>query len=306
MPEYAYATVDVFTVDRFGGNPLAIVSDARGLSDGQMQAIAAEFNYSETTFVLPPENRNNTARVRIFTRTAEVPFAGHPNVGAGFFLGQQPTVFGAAVGSTMRFEEQAGLVEVELLRDAGGAVAGASITAPGDLDIGERMDATQLAKCLSLSPEGILTDHHAPTLASVGLPFFLAQTDIDTLATASPNLDAMAAAVKEGRGDSRLRLAIFIYARKGAGIGDLRARMFAPLGGTFEDPATGSASAALGAFLMSLDPRSDATEAIQIEQGVEMGRRSEIGVHVHKAYGRIESVRVSGRCVPVMCGTIEA
>ncbi|HIF10328.1 MAG TPA: PhzF family phenazine biosynthesis isomerase [Sneathiellales bacterium] len=112
-----FATVDVFTAERFGGNPLAVVLDGRDLSAAQMQHIAADFNYSETTFVLPPQDPTHTARVRIFTPRAEVPFAGHPNVGTAFVLAQLGQVFGCPIGDQLQFGEQAGLVEVELLTD---------------------------------------------------------------------------------------------------------------------------------------------------------------------------------------------
>src|SRR3954471_16892413 len=129
MPTYAFVTLDVFTNQRFGGNPLAVFTDARGMSDAQMQALAAEFNLSETTFVLPPRDPANTARVRIFNRTAEMPFAGHPNVGTAFalakHLGGRPDSF--------RFEEQAGLVRVTLRYSAVGEPEGAEIEAPQPL-----------------------------------------------------------------------------------------------------------------------------------------------------------------------------
>src|SRR3954471_8059695 len=123
MPTYAFVTLDVFTNQRFGGNPLAVFTDARGMSDAQMQALAAEFNLSETTFVLPPEDPANTARVRIFNRTAEMPFAGHPNVGTGYVLASQ----GRDREGALRFEEIAGLVEVRVARDSGGGLTGAVI-----------------------------------------------------------------------------------------------------------------------------------------------------------------------------------
>src|SRR5258707_6354436 len=118
MRTYSFVTVDVFTDRRFGGNPLAVFPDARGLSDADMQSLAAEMNLSETTFVLPPADPANTARVRIFNRTAEMPFAGHPNVGTGFVLAG----LGRDAGGTLRFEEIAGLVEVRAARDAKGAL----------------------------------------------------------------------------------------------------------------------------------------------------------------------------------------
>src|SRR5919106_3823508 len=116
MPTYSFVTVDVFTERRFGGNPLAVFPDAHGLSDGEMQSLAAEFNLSETTFVLPPADAANSARVRIFNRTAEMPFAGHPNVGTGWVLAG----LDRARDGLLRFEEIAGLVEVRA--DSGGVV----------------------------------------------------------------------------------------------------------------------------------------------------------------------------------------
>src|SRR6188474_2998985 len=110
MRTFAFVTVDVFTDRRFGGNPLAVFPDARGLSDAQMQSLAAEFNLSETAFVLPPADPANSARVRIFTRKSEMPFAGHPNVGTGFVLAQM----GLDKGGVLLFEEIGGLVEVQI------------------------------------------------------------------------------------------------------------------------------------------------------------------------------------------------
>src|ERR1700687_821586 len=114
MTQIAYETVDVFTEQRFGGNPLAVIPDARGLGSADMQRIAREFNYSETTFVEPPADPANTAKVRIFTPASELPFAGHPNVGTAFVLGRMRSVFDNAVGDVLRFEEAAGLGPVEL------------------------------------------------------------------------------------------------------------------------------------------------------------------------------------------------
>src|SRR6266852_1437983 len=121
MRTYSFVTVDVFTDRRFGGNPLAVFPDARGLSDADMQSLAAEFNLSETTFVLPPEDPAHTARVRIFNRTSEMPFAGHPNVGTGYVLARE----GRDKDGVLRFEELAGLVEIKVDRDPAGALTGA-------------------------------------------------------------------------------------------------------------------------------------------------------------------------------------
>jgi trans-2,3-dihydro-3-hydroxyanthranilate isomerase len=154
-----FFTVDVFTDRPFGGNPLAVVPDARGVTAAQMQAIAAEFNLSETTFVLPPEDPAHTAQVRIFTPRAELPFAGHPNVGTAFVLAAVADAAGAvrpADGDTMLFEEKAGLVAVTLLRD-GATVSGARLAAPQALVRGEEIDSETVAAACSLAPGDIDT-----------------------------------------------------------------------------------------------------------------------------------------------------
>ncbi len=302
MTDFEYVTVDVFTAQRFGGNPLAVVLDARGMTDAQMQQVAAEFNYAESTFVLPPRNPKNTAQVRIFTRAQEVPFAGHPNVGTGFVLAQQKEIFGEAPGSSMRFEEKAGLVTVDIIREAA-TVVGARIKAPRALETGSTMDSAAFGACASVPTEAIITERHLPTLASVGLPFYVAETNIESLAKAHANLDAFrSAAEKYGLADLSGRLSVFIYARHGDGIEALRARMFAPLSNNWEDPATGSASAALGAFLLSLENQTSAR--IEIEQGVEMGRPSKIIIHAQKSNDVVDNVAIEGRCVAMMHGEL--
>ncbi len=298
-----YVTLDVFTEQPFGGNPLAVIPDARGLIAAQMQSIATEFNYSETTFVLPPENPAHAARIRIFTPTDEIPFAGHPNVGTAYVLGRRPTLFGRPVADRMVFEEKAGLVQIDLLRE-GGEVVGAGFVAPKPLEIGGEVDVATLAACVSLPSEAIVAHAHGPRIVSVGLPFAVAElTDLDALAAARPDTAAFTEAGKQHwhRDD---RFSVFVYVRTGDGIEQLRARMFAPLSNIPEDPATGSAAAALSAYLASLDPRHDAVIDIAIAQGVEMGRPSAIGVQVGKRGGRVETVRISGRCVPMMQGTL--
>src|SRR5471030_1867986 len=137
-----YITVDVFTDRAFGGNPLAVVLDAVGLSTAQMQAIATEFNYAETTFVLPPRDSAHDAQVRIFTVTTEMPFAGHPNVGTAFVLATQA----AKAPARLKFEEGAGLVAVAILQ-SGGRVVGAELTAPQPLQRLTLFGAEQAASC---------------------------------------------------------------------------------------------------------------------------------------------------------------
>lgn len=303
MPTVSFTTVDVFTSNRFEGNPLAVMTDARGLSDGDMQKIAAEFGYSEVTFVLPPENPENTARVRIFTPTMEVPFAGHPNVGTAYVLGGRGEVFGKPVGDVMRFEEKAGLVTVGLRRD-GDRVASAAIRAPGPLVTGRTVAEETVARCISIDASQVSARIHHPVLASVGLSFIVAELrDLDALAAARPNLACFqdaAGPTPEGNHD----FSLFVYVRTPEAPWAIRARMFAPLDNVPEDPATGSASAALAAYLVSLEADADMKVSLTIEQGVEMGRRSIIGVDVVKTNGVITDVTISGACVEVMRGEV--
>ncbi|MEA2804634.1 MAG: trans-2,3-dihydro-3-hydroxyanthranilate isomerase, partial [Rhodospirillaceae bacterium] len=172
MPTYSFVTVDVFTDRRFGGNPLAVFPDASGLSDGEMQSLAAEFNLSETTFVVPPEDPSNTARVRIFNRTSEMPFAGHPNVGTGWVLAG----LGRDRDSVLRFEEIAGLVEVRVERDGkGGKLHAVTIAAPQPLSLGAEMPVELLAGCVGLDVSDVVVTAHRPIAASVGNSFVIAE-----------------------------------------------------------------------------------------------------------------------------------
>lgn len=286
MPDYAYATVDVFTERRFGGNPLAVFTDARGLDGATMQALAAEMNYSETTFVLPPDDPAHTARVRIFHRTAEMPFAGHPNVGTAWLL----LALGLATGPVLRFEELAGLVETS--RRADGAI---EIAAPRPLSRGAALPPAGIAACLSVAPDRIATRAHPPVAASVGVDFVLAELEPGTLPQLAPDLAAFRRLAAGGEGD---RLSILAYEREADRI---RARMFAPLAGTWEDPATGSANAALAALLLSLG--TDSALSLDIVQGVEMGRPSALSARAWRATDGIRA-SIAGQCVPVFTGTI--
>ncbi|MDU0363707.1 PhzF family phenazine biosynthesis protein [Rhizobium sp. 25PS6] len=303
MNTLSYVTVDVFTSTRFEGNPLAVISDARGLSDAAMQKIATEFNYSEVTFVLPPEDPQNSARVRIFTPTMEIPFAGHPNVGTAYVLGQQAEIFGKPVGDTLRFEEKAGIVEISLKR-SGGKVAAAAIRAPQPLTIGDTIAAETIAGCVSLDPSVIVSTTHAPVFASVGLNFAVAEVNgLEALAAVRSNLAGFQAAAGR-QTTSGHDFSLFLYVRTAENPWNIRARMFAPLDNVPEDPATGSASAALGAYLVSLAPEADMNVGITIEQGVEMGRRSVITLDIVKSNGIVTDVVISGGCVSVMRGEI--
>jgi trans-2,3-dihydro-3-hydroxyanthranilate isomerase len=281
-----FVTVDVFTDVRFGGNPLAVFPDASGLSDREMQALAREFNLSETTFVLPPTDPRNTARVRIFDRTAEMPFAGHPNVGTGWVLARE----GRAPDGRLRFEEIAGTVEIVV--DA----LGATIQAPQPLSTGAGPPADGIATAAGLAGADLMTSAHPPMLASVGLPFVVVEVSADTLTRAAPQEAAFRRLRDAWRPGEDL--ALHLYARTGSGR--LRARMFSPLSGTPEDPATGSANATLAAFLLSLT--ADEQLSCTIEQGAEMGRPSLLRATARRTPDGIRAT-IGGNCVEVLSGT---
>lgn len=303
MPAYDFVTVDVFTTTRFGGNPLAVITDARGITTGQMQSIATEFNYSESTFVLPPNSAANSARVRIFTPTTEIPFAGHPNVGAGYIVARGGEIFGSPVGDSLRFEELAGIVAIELLRD-GDEIVGSRITAPEPFSRGPDLDVNLIAPCASLTANEIVVSNHAPTSISVGLPFVAIELpNLETLARAKPDIAAFERA--DGRIPAQdIRLSLFAYTVVSTDPSIVQARMFAPLDNVPEDPATGSASGALGGFLASLRQESDLDLSLTVRQGYEMGRPSKIELHIQKRGGEINRVMIAGQCVEVMRGTI--
>jgi len=300
MPTYSFVTVDVFTDRRFGGNPLAVFPDASGLSDGEMQSLAAEFNLSETTFVVPPEDPSNTARVRIFNRTSEMPFAGHPNVGTGWVLAG----LGRDRDSVLRFEEIAGLVEVRVERDGkGGKLHAVTIAAPQPLSLGAEMPVELLAGCVGLDVSDVVVASHRPVVASVGNFFVIAEVKAAALSRAAPDISRFRSAVEAFPTLGPRRLPLYLYAHDGqsADTTRLRARMFSPLSGTIEDAATGSAATPLAALLLSLT--TDSKRRYDITQGVEMGRPSLLACSAWRAADGIRA-NVGGGCVPVLKGEI--
>jgi trans-2,3-dihydro-3-hydroxyanthranilate isomerase len=295
-----YVTVDVFSDRVFGGNPLAVVLDAQGLHTAAMQAIAVEFNYSETTFVLPPRDPACAAHVRIFTPRTEVPFAGHPNVGTAVVIARELEAGGSPAPERMTFEELAGRVALRLLRGQGGVV-GAEVAAPVALSIGAAVTADEAAACLSIDPREIVLSTHAPKVLSVGLPFLVAEVaSRAVLGRAKPNALVHERVLPPIGTDS-----VFAYARQSDGT-SLAARMFSPLDGVVEDPATGSAAAATIALLAALHAEREATIEWRIEQGVDMGRPSVIRGRTEKHDGNVAAVYIAGSAVPVMRGLLDA
>ncbi|MBV9529087.1 PhzF family phenazine biosynthesis protein [Sphingomonas sp.] len=293
MRRFAFQTVDVFTSARFGGNPLAVFPDASGLSDCEMQRLATEFNLSETTFVLPPRDPVHDAEVRIFTPAHEMPFAGHPNVGTAFVLAGM----GRDRGGKLLFEEIAGLVEARIEHDAEGAVRGAEIDAPAALAIGGEVAPELIARCIGLTPGDLRLAYHRPLVASVGAAFAFVEVERAALGRAAPDISAFRDLAANHSANKGLA-AVHLYARDGAFVAG---RMFAPLSGVLEDPATGSANAALGALLLSLDGGDELT--IAATQGVEMGRPSALRVRARRTATGIRS-SIAGDCVPVMRGEV--
>lgn len=289
---YVFETVDVFTTQRFGGNPLAVFPDAQGLSDEAMQRLATEFNLSETTFVLPPSDATHSARVRIFNRSHEMPFAGHPMVGTAYVLATRA----ADSPSAFTFEVPAGLVQVRLHYEGDG-VAGAEIDAPRPLTTGVQIAVEDIAASVGLAGGDVSCTAHPPMLATVGNTYVIAEVAPEALPRAVPDLAAFRRVLAATPGlDGRYSL--YLYARRADGAVD--ARMFAPLVGTFEDPATGSAATPLAALLLSLTSADELR--VDIHQGVAMGRPSLLRASAYRADDGIRA-RVGGDCVPVFSGT---
>ena len=288
-----YETVDVFTDRKFGGNPLAVLPDGAGLSTEQMQAIAAEFNYAETTFVMPPRDPKNTAHVRIFTPRAEMPFAGHPNVGTAFVLAR----LGRVTADKLIFEEKAGLVPMDLMRE-GGSIVATRLAAPQPLALGEDIAPAIVAEATGLKPSDIVG---RPVIASTGNNFLFAEvTSRTVLKEAAYNIDAFTKHLPMAR-----TVGVHLYVEaKEEGV-EIQSRMFAPLYGVPEDPATGSANVSLIGLLASRDPRSDCVLEKTIGQGFDMGRPSILQGRAEKKAGKVTATYIGGKCVPMMSGTIE-
>lgn len=295
-----FETVDVFTNQLFGGNPLAVVLDAEGLSTDQMQNIAAEFNYSETTFVLPPSDPAHSAEVRIFTPKREMPFAGHPNVGTAYVLAKLGSVFGKAIGGSLTFEEKAGLVKINLT-ETDGQLSGARLISPQPFSRGVELKPEDVARAVSLNTASISTVSHAPCVASTGAPFVIAELKSrEALDKAEPNGSVFADVVPMDFATS-----IHLYVQEKHKGADIQARMFAPLHNIREDPATGSANVALIGLLASLEAQADLTCKATILQGEAMGRPSYLHASAIKKSGEVVETAIGGECVPFMSGTIE-
>ncbi|MGI9262036.1 MAG: PhzF family phenazine biosynthesis protein [Woeseiaceae bacterium] len=265
--KHHFYTCDVFTKTRFGGNQLAVLPDATGLSTEEMQQIAREFNYSESTFVSPSEN-DCTRKVRIFTPSIEVPFAGHPNVGTAFVLAATGALGDIGDGVAVTFDEAAGVVPITIKPGDGGQLC-CELRAPEVLTLGDPLDPEIVANALSLEVGDIATSTHLPQAASVGLPFLMVELgSVEALRRARCNSDVL-----EKLHDDGIVADVHMYVHSNDEF-DIRARMFAPLDGVPEDPATGSANCALAALLTRYAKDGETEYSWRIAQGVEMGRPS--------------------------------
>lgn len=302
MPRYRYLTADVFTDTAFGGNQLAVFPDARGIPEHRLLDVTREFNYSETTFVYPPVDPGHTRHVRIFTPGAEVPFAGHPTVGTAHVLASIGAI--SLTGDTTRivFEEGVGPVPVSITSSAGTPTF-AQLSVAKLPEVGPPPpDRQTLAAVLGLTPDDLLDGDWSAATLSCGLPFlFVAVRDRAAVGRARIVMDPWERALR-GRWASE----VFVFACDAERPGsDIRARMFAPALNVPEDPATGSANAALAGYLAARTPTRDGVLSWRVEQGFEMGRPSIVEVEADVEGGSVTAVRVGGTSVLVCEGTME-
>lgn len=294
MASYEFETFDVFTDRKFTGNQLAVIMDARGLSLADMQTVTREFNYAESTFVLPPENPQNTARVRIFTPGYEMPFAGHPTVGTAIAIARARGLTGE-----LRLELNAGVFPVTV--DLGAAAPFAEFENPNlPSEKGAAPDAAKIEAALSLPAGAVDRYAHRPRLIGAPTTFAYAKAPLEAVRAAKLNISAFDA-LNLGQ-----TVGVLLYADRGdAKDASFHVRMFAPDAGVFEDPATGSAAASLPAQIALAGDLADGTHRWVIEQGAEIGRPSRIQARVEASNGAVTSVRIGGAAVPVMKGRLE-
>ena len=288
-----YLLLDVFTTERLKGNPLAVVLKADDLSDAQMQAIAGEFNLSETVFVMRPQAVRHTAALRIFTPATELPFAGHPTVGAAVVLGVQTR------SSAIRLEEKVGTITcvMEQVRKDGGFARFSLPKLPGE--VGKAPLAAQIALSLGLDEEQIGCGPYAPAVYSAGVEFYLVPVK---------DAEALRQITQERRGWKDVfplgHNAVYAFTTTPDERGiDIAARMFSPGMGLGEDPATGGAAAAL-IGLLAKHGDGGQTELV-LRQGYEMGRPSKIMVQFRKENDELVHGGIGGHAVIVGEGSLD-
>jgi trans-2,3-dihydro-3-hydroxyanthranilate isomerase len=296
-----FITADVFTDRPFGGNQLAVFPDARGIDPALMLPIAREFNFSETTFVLPPYNPAHAARVRIFTPGAELPFAGHPTVGTAHVLASEGIVKLTGDVTRIVFEEIAGPVPVTI-RSRDGKPHFCQLTAAKAPEILPGAPSRErIAEMLSLPADALRQGEWSPQIVSCGMPFlFVPLVGLDAVAGARLSGETWKD-VLSGQGAQ----GIFVFAEGGERVGSqIHSRMFAPSIGIAEDPATGGAAVALAAYLAARRPERDGTVKWVVEQGFEMGRPSILEAEADKEGGVVVRTRVGGSTVLMTSGEL--
>ena len=299
---YKFYTADVFTDCAFAGNPLAVFADAAGLETEQMQRIAREFNLSETVFGFKPQDPAHTLALRIFTPKVELPFAGHPTVGAAFVLAATGAIELDGEHTSIVFEEKLGPVPVSI-RAAAGKPCSTQLSAPKMPEFGAAPPSlAELASMLSLEEADILTGEFSPQAVSCGVPFlFVPLQDRNAMRRVRVRLDRWQSLLARSLAPN---LYLISFDNESAQA-QVHARMFAPAVLSDEDPATGSAATALAGYLGVRDAARDATLHWVVEQGIEMGRPSVMEVEADKAGGEIIAVRVGGASVLISEGEIE-
>ncbi len=299
---YRFHTADVFTDRAFGGNQLAVFPQAEGLADEQMQQVARELNLSETVFVSPPKDPAHCRSLRIFTPKIEVPFAGHPTVGTARVLAQIGEIELTGERTTIVLEEGVGPIEV-MIRGEYGRPVDATFTTAMLPEFGPPAPpAAALARMLSLAESDLLLETRPPTAVSCGLPFlFVPLRDLDAVRRARLRLQDWEELLADFWAP---HVHIFTHDAELPGC-DLHARMFAPGAGVPEDPATGSAAAALAGLLAARSPEPEGTLRWTVEQGLEIGRPSIIEIEADKADGEVVAVRVGGSAVMISEGLMQ-
>ncbi len=297
--EYRFVQVDVFTDRLFGGNPLAVVLDARGLTEGEMAAIAGEMNLSETTFILPPTRPNCDVRVRIFTPRRELAFAGHPTIGTSFVLATRGMLPAGARALTL--EEGVGPVPVRLEGDP--ADPEFLWMRHGEATFGPPLaPLADFAVALGLTEDDLLPDAPIQTGTTGSAFLYIPLKDRATVDRAALDVPAILRCFSD-----MTAVGVFVFAPDAdAAAHRVYARMFAPhTSGIPEDPATGSASGPLGAYLVRHGiVAPEATVRIVSEQGTKMGRQSFIHIAVSTDAGIVTGIEVGGSVVPVLEGTL--
>ena len=305
MKEHKFIQVDVFTDRPFGGNPLAVFPEAGGLTTEEMQQIAREMNLSETTFVLPPAVAGADFRVRIFTPAVELPFAGHPVVGTHWVLAHLGRVALREPVTQVRFELGVGVLPADL-HVAGGRVERVVMTQDRPAFLAVLEDVTELAEGLGVPPEAINEPGFPVQVVSTGVPQMMVPVrslaEVQALDAAQLNVAALNRACR-AVGTECVMVYTLETERPGSTV---HVRMFAPLLGVPEDPATGSANGALGAYLVHhrAVPVAEPTTHLVSEQGAELGRPSTLYLEVDSAGGEVAAVRVGGQVAPVAEGVV--